>query len=148
MFTPTTTVTFYFVQPIPCEASLMHLGSTSLIWRIQALLEVLVVYFSYFGSPMSIYYHIEPPTHLYLLIHAFLGLINDASHFTNVHTLVSDYLGWDGAPLVHLGGIEVKYHHDTCTFPIGSLSLTNFVQCVINVYHNIYKMYCNNMTSN
>ena len=107
------------VQPSPCAPSLMDWGTTSLIWGIEVWPSVPVVYFSYFGSPRSIYCHLEPPTHLYLHTHDFLGLINDPTHFTNVHTLVHDCLGWIGVLLVHLGGIQVKSNHETCTTPIG-----------------------------
>ena len=76
------------------------------------------MYVVHFGSPRSIYCHVEPPTHLYLLTHAFVGLFNAPEDFTNVCTLVCNCLGCVGAPLVHLGGIEVKYYHDTCTLQL------------------------------
>ena len=118
-------------QPRPCAPSLMHWGDTSLIWGINVWLSALVVYLVCFVSPMSIYCHLEPPTHLYLLTHAFLGLINDPTRSTNVHTLVHDFLGWVGAPLVHLGGLRSILTLTHVQIQLASKPL-EFVQCIIN----------------
>ena len=123
----------------------MHWGATSLIWAIQVSPSVLVVYLAYFGSPKSIYCHIEPPSHLYLLTHAFLGFFNAPAHFTNVYTLVHDCLGWVGSPLVHLGGIEVKSHHDTSTTLIGFQGLPIFSNLLQICIIHIFKVCCNIM---
>ena len=149
IFRPFThTPVIYIGQLSMCAPSLIPWSDNSLIFGNWVWLGELVVYFVHFGSLGSIYCHLEPPTHLYFLTHTCLGLIIVPPHLTNVHIRFHDRFGWVGYSLVHLGGIEVKSHHDTCTFPIGFQSLMNFVQCIINVYHNIYKMYSNNMISN
>ena len=137
----------WFGQRIPCAPSLMHWSATSLICGAMVWISALGVYLTCFSPPRSIYCYLKHPTYLYLLTHACLGVFNAPESFTNVHALVRECLGWFGAPLVHLGGIEVKSHHDTCTTSIGFMSLTNILQYIINVYYNIYKMYNNNMIS-
>ena len=115
----------WFGQPSPCYPSLMHCSTTSLIFGALVWLSPLGVYLAYFSSPRSIYCHLKHPTFLYILTHTCLGLFNDPSHLTNTHTSIQVCLGWVGSPLVHLGGIEVISHIDTCTTPIGFQSHSN-----------------------
>ena len=107
-----------FGQPSPFP-SLMHWSATSLICGALGWISVLGVYLSYFSSPRSIYCHLEHPTCLYILTHTCLGVFNDPTHLTNTHTSIRVCLRWVGSPLVHIGGIEVITHIDTCTTPIG-----------------------------
>ena len=104
----------------------------SLNWGIWVWLEALTMHFVIFGSPKSIYCHIEPPTHLYFLTHAWIGVIISPKHFKNVHMRIRDCLGWVGAWLVHLGGIEVSFVHVTCNLKFFLLRLTNWSIC--NIY--------------
>ena len=112
----------WFGQPCLCSPSLMHWSTTSLICGALVWLSVLGVYLSCFSSPRSIYYHLEHPTRLYLLTHTCLGVFNELAHLTNTHTSIRVCLCWVGSPLVHLGGIEVIFHIDTCTTQLASRS--------------------------
>jgi len=115
----------WFGQPSPCAPSLMHWSTTSLICGALVWLSALGVNLACFSSLRSIYCHLEHPTCLYFLTHACLGIFNDPTHLTNTHTSIWVYLGWVGSPLVHLGGIEVIFHINTCTNPIGFQSHSN-----------------------
>ena len=116
----------WFGQPRPCAPSLMNSSSTSLICGALVWLSAPGVNLACFISRRSIYFHLEHPSHLNILTHTFLGLINDPAHLTNIHTTIHDYLGWVGTPLVDLGGTEVISHLDTCTTPIGFHIHLNF----------------------
>ena len=119
----------WFGQLSPCAPLLMHWRATSLICGALVLLSALGMYFSCFSSPRSIYCHLKHPTHLNILTHACLGLINDPTHLTNINMWLFGPSSVSISPLRWDWGHFSPWHmhnYDWLPEPL------EFVQCIIN----------------